>query len=178
MKKNIWIFGLLSGVIITGMANYMAWICMGNPEFKSNDFVGYTFLLGAFAFIFVGIRNYRNNYLSGVISFGKAFKTGFYISLIASTLYVLVWLIDYYVFIPGYLDQYIAHVMYQARLDGATADELAQTAKQMADFKEMYKNPVFVILITYAEVLPIGLIVSLISAFILKRKGNTDTIAA
>jgi hypothetical protein len=170
MKKNVLIFGLISGTIITTMMLYMAALCNANPEFKSNDFLGYTFLVGAFAFIFVGVRNYRNNYLGGTISFGKAFKTGFYISVIASTMYVLVWLVDYYVFIPGYLDQYIAHVLYKAKLNGATPIELAETAKQMADFKELYKNPVFVILITYAEVLPIALLISLISAFILKRK--------
>lgn len=176
MKKNIWIFGLISGAIITSMMLYMAWVCCTNPEFESNDFLGYTAMLAAFSFIFVGIRNYRNKFQDGIISFGKAFKIGLFISLIASTLYVLVWLVDYYVFIPGYLDQYIAHVMYKARLNGASADELAETAKQMANFKEMYKSPVFVILVTYAEVLPIGLIVSLISAAILKRKTKlTDT---
>lgn len=170
MKKNVLIFGLISGVLITGMANYMAWVCCANPEFETNDFVGYTAMLVIFSFIFVGIRNYRNHYLDGQITFGKAFMTGFYMSLIAATLYVLVWLVDYYFFIPDYLDYYITHVMYKARIGGATEAELADTAQSMARFKELYKNPLFVIISTFAEVFPVALVVSLISALILKRK--------
>jgi hypothetical protein len=170
MKKNIWIFGLISGALITAIANYMAWVCCANPEFETNDFLGYTAMLVIFSLIFIGIRNYRNHYLGGQITFGQAFKAGFFMSLIAGTLYVLVWLVDYYVFIPQYVDQYTLHVLHKAKTNGATATELAETAKSMAEFKEMYKNPLFVIVTTFLEVFPIALIVSLISALILKRK--------
>jgi hypothetical protein len=34
----------------------------------------------------------------------------------------------------------------------------------------MYENPLFVVLITYSEVLPVGLVVAFISSLILKRK--------
>lgn len=179
MKKNIWIFGLISGMLITAMANYMAWICCANPEFETNDFLGYTAMLIIFSLIFIGIRNYRNHYLGGVITFGHAFKAGFYMSIIAATLYVLVWLVDYYVFIPDYLDSYIAHVMYKAKTDGASQTELAETAKSMAEFKEMYKNPLFVVVSTFLEVFPIAMVVSLISALILKRKQkDLETVTA
>lgn len=177
MKKNVFVFGLISGLWITSMMVYSAAACYANPEFESNDVVGYAGMIVAFSFIFIGIRNYRNKYKNGVITFGEAFKTGLYISLIASTLYVLVWLVDYYVFIPGFLDQYINHVLYQARMDGASQPELVQKAKEMADFKELYKNPLFVVIITYSEVFPVGLIISLISALILKRKTKDHTIA-
>src|SRR5690606_18133839 len=127
--------------------------------------------------IFIGIKNYRDKYNDGVISFGRAFKVGLFITLIASTMYVVGWLIDYYFFVPDFMDKYIQHVLINAEREGATAAELAVQAKDMADYKELYKNPVMVILITYSEVLPIGLIVTLISALILKRKSESKVLA-
>jgi hypothetical protein len=91
-------------------------------------------------------------------------------ALLASTMYVVGGLILIYQFIPDFIDKYIEHVMYMAREKGASTAELEKKAADMANFKEMYKNPLFVIFVSYMEVLPIGTIVALISALILKRK--------
>jgi len=170
MKKIVLTFGLISGAIITGMMLIVVNIMYSGTGFKENDLAGYATMIIAFAFIFVGIKSYRDKYNNGVISFGKAFRLGLYISLIASTMYVGVWLIDYYCFHPDFMDRYTQCVMDNAREKGATAAQLAQQSKDMAKYTELYKNPLFVILLTYAEVLPVGLLVSAISALILKRK--------
>ncbi|MNL62649.1 hypothetical protein D3C87_1866880 [compost metagenome] len=52
----------------------------------------------------------------------------------------------------------------------SSPSDLPAKTQQMADFKEMYKNPLFVILITYSEVFPIGLVVALLSGLLLKKK--------
>ena len=146
-----------------------------SPDFESNDFVGYSAMVLVFSLVFFGVRNYRNKQLDGVISFGKALKTGIIITLIASTLYVIVWLFYYYLFIPDFIDKFVPHVLKETARKGATPTELAETAKQMEQYREMYKSPFFVVLITYAEVLPVGLIVALISSFILKRKQKKES---
>lgn len=140
-----------------------------NAEFKSNDVLGYIVMLVIFSLIFFGIRSYRNKELDGIISFGQAFKVGFFISLVASTLYVVLWLFYYYLFVPEFIDVYTEHVLFQCNGE----EEIAAKTEEMKNFKEMYKNPLFVIMITYFEVLPLGIVVSLISAFILKKK-NTE----
>ena len=147
-------------------------ICYKNEDFESSMVLGYASMILAFSMIFVGIKNYRDRFNNGFVTFGKAFKIGLYITLIASTIYVLVWLIDYYLFIPDFLDKYSAHVLREAKTAGASPVEMQEKVDEMGGYKEMYKNPLLVILLTYTEVLPVGLVVSIISALILKRKSN------
>lgn len=170
MKKNVLVFGLIAGTIVSAvMMGSMA--ILGTDQMMNGGMVlGYASMVVAFSFVFVGIRNFRNHYNQGVISFGKAFQIGLYISLIASSMYVITWLIDYYCFIPDFMDKYTAHVLAEAKAAGTSAADLAKQTAEMDKYKEMYKNPVFVVLLTYAEVLPVGLLLTLISAFILKRK--------
>src|SRR5690606_2909125 len=113
--------------------------------------------------IFIGIRNYRNNHSGGVVSFKKAFKVGVMITLVAATLYVVVSLIYMYQFAPDYMDRYADYV-----LRHSSPMELEAKTESMESLKAMYKNPLFAILFTYMELLPLGLIVALISALILK----------
>lgn len=165
MKKNVLIFGLVLGTILCVNMIYVINLLYSNPNFKSNDIVGYTAMVVIFSLIFFGVRNYRNKQPDGSISFGKAFKTGALIAIVASTLYVVVWLLYYYLFVPDFLDKYISHVLKEC-----SAKDLAAKTMEMVNFREMYKNPFFIILITYSEVLPVGLIVTLVSSLILKRK--------
>jgi hypothetical protein len=166
MKKNILIFGLVLGIILCINMVIMVRMMYNSPEFKSNDILGYAVMVVIFSIIFFGIRNYRNKELDGVISFGKAFKTGLSIALVASTMYVIVWLFYYYLFVSDFIDKYTTHVLHQCTSD----TEIAAKTKEMEEFGKMYENPLFVVLITYAEILPVGLIVALVSSFILKNK--------
>jgi hypothetical protein len=174
MKKVTLVFGLIIGGIFTGFMLYAAARCVSNPKFESNDFVGYAGMLATTSLIFIAIRQYRDKYTNGFITFGKAFQVGAYISLIASTLYVVVWLVDYYIFVPEFIDSYTAHVLYMEEVRGASQAQIEAKAAEMAEFKEMYKNPLFVILSTYAEILPLGLIISLISAALLRKKPKAE----
>lgn len=170
MKKIVIVCGLISGSIVAIMMVTMIAACYRNADFEGNVFLGYATMLIAFSLIFVGIKNYRDKYNNGVISFGKAFKIGLFISLIAGTVYVVVWLVDYYLFVPDFMDKYTTYVLKQATADGASQLELNSKATEMEDFKQMYKSPLMVVLFTYFEILPVGLVVTLISALLLKRK--------
>jgi hypothetical protein len=174
MKRNVLIFGTILGTILVANLLYMCTKCYNNPEFESNDTLGYTALIVVLSLIFFGTRNYRNKDLGGTISFVKAFKTGALIALLGATMYVVVWIPYYYLVVPDYMDKYIIHVMKDAERHGASAAELANKAKEMNQFKESYKSPLFVVLSTYAEILPIGLVVALISALVLKKKPNAN----
>jgi hypothetical protein len=176
MKKNVIVFGLISGLIVSVlMVIGMAW-CYESGNHDGNMILGYASMILAFSLIFVGVKNYRDKYNNGVISFGKAFKIGLYIALIASTMYVLAWLIDYYLFMPDFMDKYAAHEMAKAQSSGASAADLAAQVKEISYMKRMYSSFIWVVLFTYLEILPVGLIVSFITAFILKRKAKNDNV--
>ena len=173
MKKIIITYGVVAGLIVALMLAYSAYFCYSDPDFKPNAIFGFGTMLVAFAFIFFGIKNFRDKHNHGFISFGKAFKIGFFIALIASTFYVLTWLIEYYTFYPDFMDKYAASTLKQAHENGSTASEIAATTIQINNYKEWYKNPMLVILLTYMEIFPMGLVVSAISALILKKKNTT-----
>lgn len=171
MKKHILIFGLLPGIIWITIMIVMVNLMYTNTDIETNDFFGYVAMVVVFSLIFFGIRDYRNKTLGGSISFSKALKTGALMALTASTMYVVIWLFYYYLFVPDFLDVYIQFVLQQT-----PASDLAAVTVQMENFREMYKSPLFVILITYAEVLPVGLIVALVSSLILRRKNKIKVI--
>lgn len=169
MKRNVLVFGLVSG-LIAGLWLIFIGLNHNNPNFEHSMWMGYGSMLVAFSFIFVGIKNYRDKYNGGYITFGQAFKNGLFIALIGSTVYVLIWLVLFYCFMPDFIDKYVAHTIAQMQKSGASAAELADTKKQMAGYQEMYKNPLMVIVLTYMEILPVGLVIALLAALILKRK--------
>jgi hypothetical protein len=175
MKKTVLICGVIAGLISTSLfIGLMLLGKAGDDQFKHGMIYGYTLMILAFSFIFVGTKITRDKYSGGGISFAKAFRVGLYITLIASTIYVIVWLIDYYVFIPDFAEKYGAHVLESMKASGATPAEIARQGAANSRFSEMYKNPLFNALITYSEIVPVGLIVSLISAWALRRKKREE----
>jgi len=170
MKKNVLIFGTIAGLILLIVLLTSTIACYNSDNFNGNMWLGYGSMLVAFSLIFVGIKNVRDKVNNGFITFGGAFKVGLYIALIASTVYVITWLFEYYLIMPDFMDKYIAHVLREAAKDGATAAELKSQKDDMAMYVNMYKNPFGVVVLTYLEVLPIGIVIALIAALILKRK--------
>ncbi|GGB24990.1 DUF4199 domain-containing protein [Puia dinghuensis] len=170
MKRNIFIFGSIAGLIL-GLFIFVSTLLTGKSgDFPGGALAGYASMVIAFSFIYVGIRNFREKYNQGVISYGKALRVGLGIALIGSTFYVAVWLIDYYVFIPDFMEKYSAHMIAEARSSGLSPAALDQKINEINRLNAMYKNPFFVILMTYLEVLPVGVVIALITALILRRR--------
>ena len=173
MKKNIIIYGLIAGIVVSVLMvfsiNYISHV-EGKVDYNTSLLIGYVSMLIAFSLVYVGIRNYRDKFNGGVISFGKAFKIGIMIVLIASTIYVVAWLIDYFFFIPDFMEKFSAQELDELKASGASQIEIDKETIKMENMVKMYKNPFFNALMTYVEILPVGLVVTIISSLILKRK--------
>jgi hypothetical protein len=172
MNRNTFIYGFALGVILCGNIVYTVQLCYRHSDFENSEVIGYAVMSIANSLVFFGILNYRKNQPDQAISLGKAFQTGAIIALLASTMYVVFWLFYYYLVVPDFMEVYIPHALQEAVKNGASASELASKTKELENFRLWYKNPLFVILMTYFEVLPIELIVACISSLILKRKAS------
>lgn len=171
MKRIVLIFGLLSGAIVAAMfAITLPMVLKGSIDLSKSQILGFTIMILAFLLVFFGIRSYRDNVGGGSITFGKAFQVGILITLVACAVYVVSWEIVYFNFLPDFAERYAALTIDNMRKDGATDAAIAQTTKEMADFQRLYKNPLFNIGMTFLEIFPVGLIMTLVSAGILRRK--------
>jgi len=178
MKKVIITCGLISGAIVSGLMAINMIICTGSLDFERSEVLGYASIILAFSLIFVGVKIFRDKYNGGLISFGKAFKIGLFITLIATAIHVGVWAIEYHTLYPDFMEQYSAHIIDKLKASGASQPRIDASVKEMAVWGERYKNPIFFILMTAMETLPAGLIISLITALILKRGNRRDAVVA
>lgn len=175
MKQIIIRYALVGGIIVAAMLIGGAVYCYNTGKFEGSMVLGFASMLLAFSFIFVAIKKQRDQFNGGVISFGQAFKTGIIMALITSTIYVATWLLCYYVFVPDFMEQFTNYTMTKLKASGASAAEIASESATQQKYMEMYKNPLFVILFTYVEILPVGILVSLVAALVLKRKKRVET---
>ena len=118
MKKNVLVFGLISGLVVSTLMAISMVTMYNNPDAGHGGgsmIIGYLSMLVAFSLIFVAVKNYRDKQNGGVISFGKAFKIGLLIALIGSTMYVIMWALLYNFYMPDFMDRYCAQMIENAK---------------------------------------------------------------
>ena len=169
MKKTVLTFGLISGAMSAALmlvtipfTDRIGW--------EKGEILGYTGIVLSALMVFFGVRSYRENVGGGRLTFGCAFAVGILITLISSACYVGTWEIVYYKFMPDFADKYAAHLVERAKASGASQQKIDETKRQAKQFKQMYDKPLFNVALTFMEVFPIGLVVTLLSAGILRKK--------
>ena len=176
MKKTVLTFGLLSGAILALMM-VVTMPFMDKIGFDKAEIIGYTTMVLSFLMVYVGIRSYRDNVGGGSITFARAAGVGLLITLVSCTCYVVTWEILYFN-LPSmhqFMEKYAAYVAEQARASGASQEAIQVQLREIGKYKALYENPLFNVAVTFSEPLPVGLVISLISAAILK-KGNPDSL--
>ncbi len=168
MSRIVLTYGLIAGIVVS--LSLILLTSNGGINMENGEIIGYTVMIIALSTIFFGVRTYRDQHLGGSISFGKAFTIGLYIALVASTIYVLSWLVISGTVRQDFMNEYYTHTVEELRQSDLPEAEVEAKIAEMDEFREMYKNPLVKIGVTYLEILPVGLLVSLISAFLLRRR--------
>ena len=169
MKQVIIRYGVIAGLIVgIPMIVYMTSIPEHAPTAPSMVLT-YVVMLIALSMVFVGIKQYRDRALGGIIKFMPAFIVGLGISAVAGVFYAVAWEISM-VFMKFDFAQFYANAMVeQARASGKDAQGIAEAATHAAEFTRMYANPLFRVPMTFLEIFPVGILVSLISAAVLRN---------
>ncbi len=164
MIKIILTFGIVAGAICGSMF-YLTH--SDTPDFESGMWIGYLTMIIALSTIFFATRQYRDKYNNGSINFGKAFQVGIGITLVAALVYVIIWEIYYTNFASDFTDQYLTYMRDGLADQGKTAaeidSEIAPTVEMMANYKD---NMLMRMGMTAMEIVPVGLIITLISSVV------------
>jgi hypothetical protein len=170
MTKIVVIFGLISGAIAAGLM----WILMGIVgsgaiNFENGMIWGYATMIVALSLVFFGIKSYRDNN-GGTITFLKGLQIGILISLISSVCYAASWELYYRGSGQEFLQKYTAYYLDKMKKDGASDAEVEKARVEGEQFMDMYRNFVVRFPMTMMEILPVGVIVTIISAALLRRR--------
>jgi len=172
MKRIVLIFGLISGAVSSAMMFLtLPLIDRGVLNFSNGEVIGYTSIFLSFLLVFFGIRSYREHN-GGTITFGRGVAVGILITLISCVFYVVSWQIIYFKLMPDFADKYSAAAIAALRAKGASDADIAAKAKQMEQLKALYDNPLTNAAVTMIEPFPVGLVVTLVSAAILRRRAS------
>ena len=167
MKRTVLIYGLISGAISSAlMISFIPFI--DRIGFDKGMYVGYTAMVLAFLLVFFGIRSYRDNVGDGYITFLRAFGVGMLITLVSCVCYVITWEIAYFNFLTDFSEKYMNYMVEQMKASGATQEAINAKIQQWNSID--YNNPLVNSLLTFTEPLPVGLVVTLISSLILRKK--------
>jgi len=174
MKKIIITFGLIAGFIIGSFMWLYAYLCeKGVISLDNSETIGYASMVIALSMVFFGIKSFRDNHSRGAIRFWKGVQVGILITLIASLMYAVSGEIYYQVnpqFVNVIMEKYAEQQVSTLKEKGASQEEIDRAANQMAEMMKMMENPVVRFGIALMEILPVGIIVTLASAAILRRR--------
>lgn len=167
MIRIILVYGAIAGIILA--ATLVLAVMIGMRSDIWGMAFGFTAMLIALSFVFVGVKRYRDEVLGGVIRFWTALRLGLCIALFASLFYIVGWEIYLAATDYTFAQDYVAGLIEAERAAGAPAAELAAMRADYAPFIEEYRNPLYRMAMTFSEIAPIVLLVTLVSAALLRN---------
>ena len=168
MLRRVVSYGVVAGLIV-GMPLFGLTVALhGHPP--HSYILGYTIMLVALSTVFIAIKRHRDADLGGVIRFWPAFGLGLGISLVAGIFYVVAWEAALAVTHNDFAATYANMLIEQEKAKGVTGEALAKFTAAMEQFKAQYNNPLYRVPMTFAEIFPVGVLVSLVSAGLLRNR--------
>ena len=173
MFRPMLIYGTLAGAGVIGTT--LLALALFGSEHIATEWFGYLVMLLSLSVIFVGIKRYRDRELGGVIRFGTSVALGLGMTVVASSIYVAAWELNLALNEDDFIEGYAASVIADLEARGVEGEALAAEIEAMDALRERYANPLFRMLITFTEIFPVGVLVTLASGAVLR---NSDLMPA
>ena len=169
MLRLIVRYGVIGGLIVS-VYLFSVTVFGSNGELeKYGALLGYLTMLIALSTVFIAIKKHRDADLGGIIKFWPALSMGLAISFVASVFYVLGWELALAVTHMDFAGIYAQSVIDAAKAKGVSGAALAKLTADMEAWKANYANPFYRMPETFTEIFPVGVLVSLISAGLLRN---------
>ncbi len=162
-------YGLVAGVIVGTSLLAVSLAYDGQPPPTWGMAAGFASMLLALSAVFVGVKRHRDRAGGGVVRFRPAFGLGLGISLVASLVYVAAWELSLALIDADVAQVFAQQMVARAEAKGLSGDALAAAVRQAGEFERMYRNPLYRMPMTFVEIFPVGVLVSLVSAAILRN---------
>ncbi len=165
--RYILVYGTIAGAIVISFISTT--IALDLPSHATSMWVGYLVMLAGMTLILVGTRRYRDIECGGVISFGRAFRFGLAIAAVAALIYTIGWELYLATSSQDFMAELTRTTIEGMRAEGASESAITARQADMQSLAERYKNPLFRLPITFIEIFPVGLLVALVSAALLRN---------
>ncbi len=163
-------YGVVAGLIVgVPMLWQMLSADAGDDKPLGGMLIGYLTMLIALTAVFLGVKKYRDRHLGGVVRFLPAFGVGLGISAVACVLYVIAWEVSQAFSSFDFAQWWADYMVESVKAKGGTAAEVAKATADAQAFLVSYANPWFRLPMTFIEMFPVGILVSLISALLLRN---------
>jgi len=167
MFRKILAYGTVAG-LIAGISLSAVVVAGQGHEVHYGMLIGYTTMLIALSTVFIAIKRHRDADLGGVIGFWPALGLGLGISFVAGIFYVLAWETTVALTHLDFASGYAKTLIEQKKASGVSGVALAKFTAEMEQFKVQYANPFYRLPMTFIEIFPVGVLVSLVSAGLLR----------
>lgn len=165
--KYALVYGGIGGLIPISIISASLFLDVSNHT--NSVWLGYLVMLVALSLIFVGVKRYRDVECGGIIRFGRALGLGLGMAAVAGLIYAAGW--ELFIAASGYdfMADYSNTMVEGMRSEGATQAAIDAKVAELQQMQQWYDNPAIRMAMIFAEIFPVGLLVALVSAALLRN---------